>query len=157
MIKLAYKLLVSAALVAGAASFSGPASAGDDPVAAATKDIEQTFGFVPTFMKQMPKAGYAGAWQQLKELEFSDGTALPAKVKAPIGLAVVAQIPCQYCIWADAAGARQAGATDEEIGEAVAIGATERYWSTMLNGLQVDLATFKKELGPVFAVEGSPK
>jgi AhpD family alkylhydroperoxidase len=157
MISLAHKLLLSATLVAGAAFLSGPAVAGDDPVAAATKDIEQTFGFVPTFMKQMPKAGYAGAWQQLKDLEFSENTALPAKVKALIGLAVVSQIPCQYCIWADAAGARQAGATDEEIGEAVAIAATERYWSTMLNGLQVDLDTFKKELGPVFAAEGSAK
>ena len=74
-------------------------------------DIQQTFGFVPTFLKQLPKAGFAGSWQQLKELEFSEGTALSPKVKALIGLAVVAQIPCAYCIWADAAGARQAGAT----------------------------------------------
>ena len=148
--------LVAATFLGEAAAYSAGALA-EDAAAAALNDIQQTFGFVPTFMKQLPKSGFAGAWQQLKELEFSEGTALSPKVKALIGLAVVAQIPCAYCIWADAAGARQAGATDEEIGEAVAIAATERYWSTMLNGLEVDLATFKKELGPVFASEGAPK
>jgi AhpD family alkylhydroperoxidase len=112
---------------------------------AALKDIEVTLGSVPTFIKQMPKAALPGAWQELKDLEFSESTALTPKVKALIGLAVVAQIPCQYCIWADALSAKQAGATDEEIAEAVAVAATERYWSTMLNGLQVDLDTFKAE------------
>ena len=101
----------------------------------------------------MPKAGFAGSWRQLKELEFSEDTALSPKVKALIGLAVVSQIPCSYCIWADALSAKAAGASDEEIGEAVAVAATERYWSTMLNGMQVDLATFKQELGPLMAGE----
>ena len=63
------------------------------------------------------------------------------------GLAVVAQIPCSYCIWADAMSAQAAGASDEEIREAVAIAATERYWSTMLNGMEVDLDIFKQEVG----------
>jgi AhpD family alkylhydroperoxidase len=123
--------------------------------AATLKDIEQTFGFVPTFMTQQPKAGFEGAWRQLKELEFSENTVLPPKVKALIGLAVVAQIPCSYCIWADALGAKQAGATDEEIREAVAIAATERYWSTMLNGLQTDLDNFKAEFSRVEGAEAA--
>ena len=142
---------VSATLIA--AGLSSPAGAEDASYNAALQDIEQTLGLVPTFMKQLPKAGFAGSWQQLKELEFSEGTALTPKVKPLIGLAVVAQIPCEYCIWADAASARQAGATDEEIGEAVAVAATERYWSTMLNGLEVDLATFKAEFGPLVGVK----
>ena len=149
--------LISAGLLTGTHTFAGPASAGDEVSSATFKDIEQTFGFVPTFMKQLPNAGFSGSWQQLKELEFSEGTALPPKVKALIGLAVVAQIPCSYCIWADAASARAAGATDEEIGEAVAIAATERYWSTMLNGLEVDLGIFKEEFGRVFASTETPK
>jgi AhpD family alkylhydroperoxidase len=151
-------ILTTALIVAALASAGTTLSAKADEAsyAAASKDIEATFGFVPTFMKAMPKAGFAGAWTQLKELEFSDNTALPPKVKALIGLAVVAQIPCSYCIWADAAGARSAGATEEEIREAVAIAATERYWSTMLNGLEVDLGTFKAEFGKVLAGE-APK
>src|SRR5262249_56190805 len=106
-----------------------------DPV---YKDIEQTFGSVPSFTKQIPVVALRGAWQELKELELSDKTALPPKVKALISLAVAAQIPCQYCIWADTNDAKQAGATDEEIGEAVAMAGLTRNWSTIFNGLQVD-------------------
>ena len=156
MKRTARALFVSAAMVGGVLSL-GPASADDATYAAALKDVEQTFGFVPTFIKQMPKAGFDGAWQQVKALEFSGDTALSAKTKALIGLAVVSQIPCDYCIWADAASARQAGATDEEIAEAVAVAATERYWSTMLNGLQVDFDIFKKELGSVMGAETATK
>ena len=75
----------------------------------------------------------------------------PPKTKYLISLAVAAQIPCQYCIWADTLGAKAAGATDEEIGEAVGVAAMTRFWSTNFNGLQVDLATYQKELGPLFA------
>ena len=140
-------LAVSTALLGGATAI--PAAADEASYAAAVQDIEQTLGSVPTFMKQMPKAGFAGAWQQLKDLEFSEDTALSPKVKSLIGLAVVSQIPCAYCIWADAASARHAGASEEEIREAVAIAATERFWSTMLNGLEVDLDQFKAEFGPL--------
>jgi AhpD family alkylhydroperoxidase len=129
-----------------------PVAADDAAYDAALKDIEQTLGMVPTFMKQQPKAGFAGAWQQLKELEFSEDTALSPKVKALIALGVVSQIPCSYCIWADSLSAKAAGASDEEIAEAVAVAATERYWSTVLNGLQVDFDTFKAEFGPLLGV-----
>jgi len=151
-----FKLLaLSTAVVT---SVAGAAYAADEAgYQAALKDIEGTLGSVPTFFTQMPKAGFAGAWQQLKELEFSEDTALSPKVKALIGLAVVAQIPCAYCIWADARSARAAGATDEEIREAVAVAATERYWSTMLNGLEVDFETFKREFGALLGVEDEVK
>jgi AhpD family alkylhydroperoxidase len=144
------------ALVAATALFAAAtvgATANEAGYQAALKDIEQTLGSVPTFFTQMPKAGFAGAWQQLKDLEFSEDTALSPKVKALIGLAVVAQIPCNYCIWADALSAKAAGASDEEIREAVAVAATERYWSTMLNGMQVDLDTFKQEFGGIMGGE----
>jgi len=144
--------MIAAAVVLAGTAIS-PVLADDAAYDAALKDIEQTLGMVPTFIRQHPKAGLAGAWQQLKELEFSEDTALSPKVKALIGLAVVSQIPCEYCIWADALSAKSAGATDEEIAEAVAIAATERYWSTMLNGLQVDLDTFKAEFGSLMGGE----
>ena len=47
----------------------------------------------------------------------------------------------------DTNSARQAGASDQEIAEAVAIAGMTRNWSTIFNGLQVDLATFQAELG----------
>lgn len=90
------------------------------------KDIEKSFGSVPSFVKALPAAALAGLWQQEKDLELSDKTALPPKTKALISLAVASQIPCSYCIWADTNVARQLGATDEEIGEAVAMAGLTR-------------------------------
>ena len=111
------------------------------------EDIQKTFGAVPTFVKQIPTAALAGFWQEEKDLELSDKTALSPKVKTLISLAVAAQIPCTYCIAADTATAKQLGATDQEIGEAVAMAGLTRNASTMFNGLQVDLEVFKKEMG----------
>ncbi|TIO14395.1 MAG: carboxymuconolactone decarboxylase family protein, partial [Mesorhizobium sp.] len=52
-----------------------------------------------------------------------------------------------YCVWSDTENAKRAGATDEEIQEAVALAALTRHWSTIFNGMQVDFAQFKKEMG----------
>ena len=41
------------------------------------------------------------------------------------------------------------GASDEEIREAVAMAAIARHWSTVLNGMQIDLAQFKSETDTV--------
>nr|WP_280952187.1 carboxymuconolactone decarboxylase family protein [Mesorhizobium sp. WSM3868] len=72
---------------------------------------------------------------------------MPPKVKSLISLAVAAQIPCNYCVWSDTENAKRAGATDEEIQEAVALAALTRHWSTIFYGMQVDFAQFKKEMG----------
>ena len=139
-------LALGLALVGGVASL--PAQSEDAASAEATyKDIEATLGGVPSFIRSFPKAGVAGAWQELKGLEFGGDTALPMKVKALIGIAVAAQIPCEYCVWADTETAKQAGATDEEIAEAVAVAALSRHWSTFFHGMQVDFETFKQEFG----------
>src|SRR4029079_6009148 len=107
------------------------------------KDIENTFRNVPGVLTGFLKAGLPGAWAEVKAIELSDKTALSPKVKALISLAVAAQIPCQYCIWSDTQDAKRAGATDEEIQEAVAMAALTRHWSTIFNGMQVDFEQFK--------------
>src|SRR5882724_11103168 len=133
---------VIAPTVASAADAMVPQDA-----AAAYKDIEATMGSVPSFIKMFPKVALPGAWAEEKALELSTDTALTPKEKSLISLAVAAQIPCQYCVWADTMNAKRAGATDEEIGEAVAMSALTRHWSTIFNGMQVDFETFKKEMG----------
>lgn len=110
-------------------------------------DVQKTFGGVPSFLNGIPDAALAGYWQEEKNLELSDKTALPPKVKALISLAVASQIPCSYCIWSDTQTAKQMGATEAEIGEAVAMAGLTRNTSTLLNGLQVDFNQFKKEMG----------
>lgn len=124
-----------------------PAAHADDGREAVYKDMQAVFGGVPSFVKQLPTAALAGLWQEEKDLELSDKTALPPKTKALISLAVGAQIPCSYCVWLDTMAAKRAGASDEEIGEAVAMSGLTRNWSTMFHGLQVDFDTLKKEMG----------
>jgi AhpD family alkylhydroperoxidase len=125
---------------------SASADEAADALAKTHMEIEQTFGGSPEFLKAFPAVALPGAWSETKALEFSD-TALPVKTKALIALAVAAQIPCQYCVWSDTQQARRAGATEEEIYEAVAMSALERHWSTILNGTQADFTQFKKDMG----------
>lgn len=131
------------------AAMTAPSFADDTSAsqAATFKEIEGMFGKVPEFVQKFPKAGVVGAWEEVKSLELSDKTALPPKVKSLISLAVAAQIPCEYCVYADTISAKNAGATDEEIAEAVGMAALTRHWSTIFHGLQINLAQFKKDVG----------
>jgi AhpD family alkylhydroperoxidase len=123
-----------------------PALADEAAAKAALAEIEATLGFVPSFVKALPQAAIPGAWAEARDLLYSD-TALDAKTKSLISLAVAAQIPCSYCIYDDTNAARRAGASDEEIREAVAVAALTRHWSTIFNGNQIDLDGFKAEMG----------
>ncbi len=126
---------------------SGAAPAQETEAAAARADIQATFGMTPSFIGSIDPATLPGLWQMTKALQFSGDTALDAKTKALISLGVAAQIPCTYCIWMDTATARQNGATDREISEAIAVAGQARMWSTIFHGLQLDLGEFKKEFG----------
>jgi len=119
--------------------------------ASAYKDIERTFGSVPTFMRRFPEVGIAAAWRMMKTVQLSPTTALPGKTKELIGLAVAAQIPCQYCILFHTEAAKLNGATDAEIREAVAVASITRNWSTVLNGSQADETQFRKDVDHVVA------
>ena len=137
-------------MIAGA----GGARAEDASAAATYKDIEATLGMVPSFLKAFPESGIAGAWAEFKTIQLSSTTKLDGKTKELIGLAVSAQIPCGYCIYFHKAAAKANGASDEEIREAVAMAAITRHWSTVLNGMEVDMPTFKAEADKVLKLAG---
>ena len=132
-------VLVGIALTARA---DAPKAAAD----AARADIQATFGFVPAFFKAVPDRALPGAWMEMKTLQMNPNTALPPKIKELIGLAVSAQVPCRYCIYAHTQFAKLGGASDAEIGEAVAVAALARHWSTYLNGIQTDEPKFRSEI-----------
>jgi len=134
-------------LALAAVALSTGAAAAQDTRAEVNAEVQSMFGGVPSFMGQIPDAAIVGLWRESKTLEFSGDTALDSKTKALISLAVSAQIPCQYCVWMDTNSARQAGATDQQIGEAIAIAGLTRNWSTIFNGLGLDFDKFKAELG----------
>jgi len=137
---------IAIGLVTGLAQM---ARADDESAQSAYRDIEQTLGVVPAFFRAFPESGIAGAWAEFKSVQLNPKTSLNGKTKELIGLAVSAQIPCQYCVYFHTAAARANGATDEEIREAVAMAALSRHWSTVLNGMQIDLASFKHETDAV--------
>jgi len=112
-------------------------------------DIKATLGSVPSFMSAFPKVAIAGVWKEFKAIELNPASAVPAKYKELIGLGVAAQIPCKYCVFFHTEVAKLAGATDEEIHEAIAMAAVVRHWSTFLNGAQVDEAGFRRDVDAV--------
>jgi AhpD family alkylhydroperoxidase len=116
---------------------------------AARADIGKTLGFVPQFFLKFPEGVLAGAWDEMKSLQLNPNTSLPGRTKELIGLAVAAQIPCRYCIVAHTEFARLNGASDTEIGEAVAMAAITRHWSTFLNGIQTDETKFRGEIAKI--------
>jgi AhpD family alkylhydroperoxidase len=120
------------ALVMGVAmlALGQTARAAESPAAAAKADIQKTLGFVPQFFLKFPEGMLAGAWEEMKTLQLNPHTALAGRTKELIGLGVAAQIPCHYCIYAHTSFARLNGASDTEIGEAVAMAALTRHWST---------------------------
>ena len=88
----------------------------------------------PAWMKQtLPDQALKPLWDEYQAVMNSAG-ALDGKTKQLIGLAVAAQIPCAYCVYAHTKAAKAAGATDAQIKEAVATAALVRFNSTMLNG-----------------------
>jgi AhpD family alkylhydroperoxidase len=140
------KLLALAALAALAAPAFADTPKPPPAAAAAMKDIEKTFGFVPAFVRDLPQLMLASWWDATKALELDPHTALDGKTKELIGLAVAASIPCEYCIAFHTEAAKLDNATDEEIQEAIAMAGLTRTGSVWLNGRQVDKAQYRKDL-----------
>lgn len=151
------KTLANLTVITAALLAAGTAAA--EPDAKATyQDIQKTLGLVPTFMKAFPEDGVAAAWDELKSIQLNPKTALSTKQKELIGLAVAAQIPCRYCVYFHTqVGQQLGGASVVEVKEAVAMAAITRHWSTVLNGMQIDLGEFKQELASVIGYFKSGK
>jgi AhpD family alkylhydroperoxidase len=112
----------------------------------ALADMARMLGTPPEFLKRFPEAGRAGAWREFRDVQMNPSSAVSNKVKELAGLAVASQIPCRYCIIAHTEFAKLAGATDAEINEAIGMAALTRNMSTMLNGLLIDEAQFKRDV-----------
>jgi AhpD family alkylhydroperoxidase len=149
--KLATAALASLVIGAATAHANPPATRNAAAAAAARADIGKTLGFVPQFFLKLPEGMLPGAWEEMKTLQMNPNTALPGRTKELVGLAVAAQIPCRYCILAHTEFARLNGASDDEIGEAVAMAAITRHWSTFLNGIQTDETKFRAEIAKIVA------
>lgn len=115
----------------------------------AFKDMENTIGFVPDFIKAYPDAGIAGAWNEYKDMRMSSTTVLSSKIKNLIGLGVASQLPSSHGIYANAEFAKRDGATSQEMYEAVAVASIVRHWSAYLNGTRQDEKAFEREVDQI--------
>jgi AhpD family alkylhydroperoxidase len=137
--------LALATAVFGTLALASQARA-DDPTTATIAEIQRTLGFVPVFIARLPRALLPGWWDQTKALEMNPKTALSGKTKELLGLAVAAQIPCEYCVYFHTEMARLNGASDEEIQEAVGMAALTRSGSALLQGLQIDRDAYRADV-----------
>ncbi len=108
------------------------------------KEIEETFGQVPSWIRQIPEVALGGFWQNLRDLQFGE-TAIPNKYKELIGLAVSGATRCKYCTLFHTEAARLFGASDTEIAEASMMAGLTMGASTFLNAQQTDYDEFRKE------------
>lgn len=108
------------------------------------REIEQTLGLVPEWIKQMPESGASGFWGIARDFWLAD-TKIPNKYKELIGLAVSGATRCKYCALFHTEAARLFGATDDEISEASFMGSLTMMGSTFINAQQIDYEQFRQE------------
>lgn len=108
------------------------------------QEIQETFGLVPTWIRQVPDSGLSALWSMMRDFYIAQ-TQIPNKYKELIGLAVAGATRCRYCALFHTEAARVHGATDAEIAEASLMGGVTMLASTFVNAEQIDYDKFKRE------------
>jgi len=114
------------------------------------KDIRETMGIVPGFMKALPRDALVNEWPNFKKYQLED-TVIPAKYRELIGLAVAANIKCPYCQLFHTGAAKMNGATDDEMAELVFLASMTSRWSSIIHAQHYDYDTFKREFEQIGA------
>jgi len=108
------------------------------------RDIRETLGFVPGFMKALPRDALVNEWPNFKKYQIEESE-IPAKYRELIGLAVAANIKCPYCQLFHTGAAKMMGATEDEMAELVVLASMTSRWSSMIHAQHYDYNTFAKE------------
>ena len=114
----------------------------------AINEIEESFGFVPSFFKLLPDEYLASEWDLQKRLTLEENH-IPNKYKELIGLAIAATTRCKYCTYYHTEAAKLFGATEEEIEEAMHLTKQVIGMSTYINGMQLDYDQFVQEIDQI--------
>ena len=109
------------------------------------KEIESTWGTVPTTLKTIPDVSLEYEWQLMKLVHMEPGP-IPNKYRALMGLAMAVANRCRYCTFFHTEMAKLNGATDAEIEDAMHIAKSSAGWSSYLNGSKPDFVQFKAEV-----------
>jgi len=100
----------------------------------------------PPFLKNtLPEHAMMQILQSWGAMQGKDA-AIDGKTRELIALAVAAQIPCEYCVYAHSTRLKnKLGASDAELKEAVAVAGYIRLLSTVFNGNAYSIEDFKSE------------
>lgn len=126
-----------------------PAMAQDKSAADIREEARKAFGTALPEIENYPDSMVSGAWLWMNDVEDGNGVIDP-KTMQLIGLAVAAQIPCQYCIYYHRKAALSLGATEQELAEAAAIAGYVRNWSTVLYGTGTELELYQQTIDGLF-------
>ncbi len=107
--------------------------------------MKDTRGRVPTMFKTVPDNTLELEWGLFKKTQVEE-TAIPAKYRELIGLAISGVTKCRYCALFHTEVAKLFGATDAEIEDALHFAKSSVGWSAYINGLQLDYEQFKSEV-----------
>jgi AhpD family alkylhydroperoxidase len=125
--------------------FSRPRSIGLTEYETTLNDIENTLGFVPGFMKAVPRDALPLEWPIFKKYELEQ-TEIPAKYRELMLLAVAASIKCPYCEQFHRGSAKMQGASEKELEEAGFLASVTTRWSAIIHAQTYDMQVFKDEL-----------
>jgi AhpD family alkylhydroperoxidase len=112
------------------------------------KEMKETLGLVPTMFKALPDSTIELEWNLFKKVQMEESP-IPGKYRELIGVAIAGIAKCHYCAFFHTEMAKLHGATEAEIEDAVHYAKSSAGWSTYLNGLQIDMEQFKKEIRQV--------
>lgn len=111
-------------------------------------EIEATLGHIPIVFRAIPDSTLEYEWEIYKKLQLEEGL-IPPKYRAFIGLAIAALTRCPYSNYYYTENARLNGSSNEEIEAVVHFTKTASSWSTYVNGLQIPLPLYKKEIDQI--------
>ena len=108
------------------------------------RDIENSLGFVPGFMKALPEDVLVNEWPLFKKYTLGQSL-IPAKYRELIGLAIAANLKCPYCELFHTGAAKMQGATDAELAELTFLAGYTSRWSAIIHAQHYDYNKFEKE------------
>ena len=117
---------------------------------ATLKDIEETFGMVPGFIKALPKDVLVHDWPLMKKYTLGESS-IPAKYRELMGLAISGNIKCPYCALFHTVAAKLNGASEQELAETFFLASYTARWSAMLHAQHYDYNKFAKETDQIVA------
>lgn len=107
-------------------------------------EIENTFGFIPAWLSDLPDTLFIQDWIELSDWGFSPSP-LEEPIKNLCGLAAAAAAHCPYCNYFYLNGARAAGCSEEQIIEALCVARLIAQNETELVGTEYPIELYKQE------------